>query len=205
MKCQPANTLPQAAFKPRRIGRSCQSSASDAACFHPISAFGLPSPQNSVSSLSPIRGNITHPRTRPFLSVGTWNSIGNRAQAGLAPVKPGKTKFIDPCSNHACSKPLPINTRPHRVKPSKTKSITIAMSEPLPIPGQPQPTPFPSAVRCEIFVVPIPNSNLSPIRGGIFIPRARRCRPAGTSIFVGNGTQAGHAPVKPGKTKFTAP
>jgi hypothetical protein len=77
------------------------------------------------------------------------------------------------------------------------------MRVPLPIPNQPQPTPFPSAVRCEIFVVPIPNNNLSPVRGGISPPRARPFRPAGAWDFIGHGAQAGQAPVKPGKTNFT--
>jgi hypothetical protein len=103
------------------------------------------------------------------------------------------------------SRPVPPGWPGLRVKPGKTKNSTIAMRVPLPIPNQPQPTPFPSAVRCEIFVVPIPNNNLSPVRGGISPPRARPFRPAGAWDFIGHGAQAGQAPVKPGKTMPVRP
>ena len=194
MECQPARTLPQAAVTPLRIGRSLQSSASDAACPRPILTFGLYRVERSL--------------------LHFWKAT---SQARPQPwVKPGKTNFSATSSNHVRSKSLQINTRPHcraearlpdrgSVKPGKTKSITIAMSEPLPIPDQPQPSPFPSAVRCEIFVVPNPNNNLSPIRGDISCPSARRYRSAGAWNVIGNGAQAGHAPVKPGKTNFTGP
>lgn len=193
MECQPARTLPQAAVSPLRIGRSLQSSASDAACPRPILTFGLYRVERSL--------------------LHFWKA---RSQARPQPwVKPGKTNFSATSSNHVRSKSLQINTRPHcraearlpdrgSVKPGKTKNITIAMSEPLFIPGQTQPTPFPSAIRREIFIVQIPNNNLSPVRGGIFRPHAQRFCSARAWNFIGNSAQAGRAPVKLGKTKFTA-